>query len=89
MGMSPFRNGALGELLGEVHAEGTRRVGYETAQKGILGALTPEAADYIGIEGRRMKDIFMQVLHNDPPAYYRDLYDAVRTGDMDLLRILQ
>ena len=88
LGMSPFRNGAQGEKVGNVDATGVRRVGYSGPQKGKLGALTKLAAKYVSPDGIAMKDVFERVLRNDPPEQYRSIFDAVRSGDIDRLRAL-
>ncbi len=83
IGVSPFRNGGPGELLGSARADGTRRIGYGSAQKGSVGALSAQARGYIGSDGTRMEVAFRKLLHNAPPLGYEAIYNAIRDRNLD------
>lgn len=86
IGVSPFRNGARGEMLGNVPVEGLRRIGYGSAQKGKPGTLSPAAARYVGFDGTKMQDVFNALLHAPPPHGYEGIYNAVREHDLEKLK---
>lgn len=88
IGVSPFRNGGPGEMLGNVPADGTRRIGYASAQKGAVGKLSPDAERYVGSDGTEMRVAFQHLLQNPPPPGYRTLYEAIRARNLDWLEDL-
>lgn len=88
IGVSPFRNGGPGEMLGPVPADGTRRIGYASAQKNAIGSLSPAAKSYRGFDGTEMDDAFQRLLHNPPPPGYQMLYEAIRARNLDWLEDL-
>lgn len=85
IGVSPFRNGSVGEMLNASKADGMRRIGYGGAQKGDPGSLSPAAAKYVGRDGTSMKSAFERLLHNAPPRGYESLYQAIRDRDLGKL----
>lgn len=83
IGTSPFRNGSMGETLDGVRADGTRRIGYGSAQRGAVGALTSEARWYVGQDGMPMAAVFEKLLHNAPPPGNEAVYNAIRDRNLD------
>ena len=83
IGVSPFRNGAVGELLGSARADSTRRIGYGSAQKGDVGTLSLKAKQYVGFDGTLMSVAFEKLLHNAPPVGYEGIYNAIRDRNFE------
>ena len=83
IGVSPFRNGGSGEMLGSTRVDGTRRIGYGSAQRGAVGALSLDAQRYVGLDGTRMKEAFQKLLHNAPPRGQAAIYAAIRERNID------
>lgn len=88
IGVSPFRNGGKGEMLGKVAVDGVRRIGYGSAQKGEPGTLSKAAATYVGFDGTTMRDAFQKLLHNPPPSGYATIFEAIREHDLEKLKTL-
>lgn len=88
VGASPFRNGSAGEMLGQIPANDTRRIGYGGPQKGELGRLSSSSERYVGFDGVRMKDAFDRLLRNPPPRGLEQIYEAIRDRDLGRLRAL-